>query len=52
MKIKKFFGKGKTVNIFLRVWKFFENRGEMWNRGENASWSQRGDGRLCKSSPQ
>jgi len=28
----------KIVNIFIRVWTFFENRG-IWNRGENASWS-------------
>jgi len=26
----------------VKVWNFFENRGDIWNRGENASWPQRG----------
>ena len=42
MKIKKFVGKrGTIVKIFLRVRKFFENRGKS-ETGRNASWSQRG----------
>ena len=43
MKIENFWGKGNILEIFHRVWKFVENRGEIWNRG-NASWPQ-GDGR-------
>jgi len=39
-----FSGKGKIVKIFIRVWKCFENRGEIWNRGE-MHHGLRGDGR-------
>jgi len=41
-KSRNFSGKGKNFKIFHRVRNFFENRGEIWNRGENASWSQGG----------
>jgi len=42
MKIGNFFGKGTIFEISQRIVKFFENRGEILNRGENASWSQGG----------
>src|SRR6218665_2987925 len=41
-KSRNFSGKGKILEIFLRVRNFFENRGESETEGENASWSQRG----------
>ena len=39
-------GKGKLLKIFVRVRKFFENRGEIWNRGK-MHHGLRGDGRPC-----
>ena len=32
MKIEIFSGKGDILEIFHRVWKFVEDRGEIWNR--------------------
>jgi len=46
-KSRNFSGKGKICKIFLRARKFFENRGEIWNRGECIMVSE-GDGRPCR----
>ena len=44
-KSRNFSWKGKIVKIFLKVRKFFENRGEIWNRGAKCIMVSEGDGR-------
>jgi len=39
---KLFREKGKIFEIFQKVSKFFEIRGEILNMGKNASWPQEG----------
>jgi len=47
MKIEIFVGKGIIVKIFLGVWNFSRNRGEIWNRGEMHHCLRGMDRRLC-----